>query len=97
MPLFAMLTTLSHGSLSDPQSLGALERQVMQRVRTECPTVEWVNNFAVLGPCDYLDIFKAPDLETAMQLATIFRTVGHANVEVWPATEWSRFKELISS
>ena len=37
----------------------------MDRVRQKCPQVEWISSYAVLGPCDYLDIFRAPDIEAA--------------------------------
>jgi hypothetical protein len=49
-----------------------LERQAMERVRKECP--EWVNSYAILGPCDYLDIFRAKDIETASKVSTLIRT-----------------------
>jgi uncharacterized protein with GYD domain len=67
----------------------------MEQIRKECPQVEWLHNFAILGPCDYLDIFRAPDLETAMEVATIIRTYGHASTEVWTATEWQKYKEML--
>ena len=95
MSTFIMLTRLSHGALSSPSSLETLEREVMERMRAECPKVEWLSSFAVLGPCDYLDIFQAPDIETATKVATIVRTFGHADTEIWAATEWERFKELV--
>ena len=34
----------------------AIERQAMERVRKECPEVEWVKSYAILRPCDYLGI-----------------------------------------
>lgn len=49
----------------------------------------------MLGPYDYLDIFEAPEIETAMKVSTLVRTFGHAHTEVWAATEWQRFKELV--
>lgn len=49
----------------------------------------------MLGPYDYLDIFKAPDIAAATKVATAVRTFGHANTEVWGATEWEEFKELV--
>ena len=75
--------------------MGELERQVMDRVRAECPEIEWQSSFAVLGPYDYIDIFRAPDVEAATKVATIVRTFGHAQTEIWAATEWERFKEII--
>ena len=95
MPNFVMLTRLAHGALKYPENLEKLERQVMDRVRTECPGVEWSASYAVLGPYDYLDIFSAPDIESATKVATIIRTFGHAHTEVWGATEWQRFKEVV--
>lgn len=95
MPLFVMLSHLEHGSLKSPDSLEELEKQVMERIRSECPDVEWISNFAVLGPYDYVDIFRAPDNESAVKVATLIRTFGHAQTEIWPAVEWKRFKELI--
>ena len=92
---FVLLTRLSPDALQSPQALEELEREAARRIRSECPQVEWVNNCAVLGPYDYLDIFRAPDLETAAKVATIVRVFGHAHTEVWGAVEWERYKELI--
>lgn len=97
MPSFVMLTQLSHGSLRSPAALEELERQVMKRIRAECAGVEWSESYAVLGPYDYVDIFVAPDNDAAMKVATIIRTFGHAQTEVWPATEWRAYKEMVRS
>ena len=95
MPTFIMLTRLATGALRSPRSLESLEKRAMERIRSECSTVEWVGNYAILGPWDYLDIFRAPDIETATKVSTLIRTFGHAHTEVWSATEWQRFKEIV--
>jgi hypothetical protein len=41
-----------------------------------------------------VDIFQAPDIESATKVATIIRTFGHAHTETWAATDWQRFKEI---
>ena len=95
MQTFIMLTQLAHGALNNPEELETLEKRVMDRVAGQCPEVKWVASYAILGPHDYLDVFQAPDTRTAMQVSTIVRTFGHANTEIWGATEWKRFKKMI--
>jgi hypothetical protein len=92
-----MLTRLSPEAARSPKALEELERQAMDRVRKECPDVEWVSSYAILGPCDYLDIFRAKDIETATKVSTLVRTFGHAHIEIWSASEWARFKEIVRS
>jgi uncharacterized protein with GYD domain len=95
MPTFVMLTRLAPGSLSSPQALEGVEKVVMAQVRGACPGVSWLASYAVLGPYDYLDLFSAPDIEAAVRVSSLVRTFGHAHTEVWPATDWQRFKELV--
>lgn len=95
MLTFIMLTRLSPEAVRSPKALEELERQAMERVRKECPDVEWIMSYAILGPCDYLDIFRAKDIETASKVSALVRTFGHAYTEIWTATEWDRFKEIV--
>ncbi|MEA5113137.1 MAG: GYD domain-containing protein [Geobacteraceae bacterium] len=95
MLTFIMLTRLSPEALRSPSNLEDLEKKTMEHIRKECPKVEWVGNYAILGPCDYLDIFTAPDLEAAMSVATIIRSYGHATTEIWTATEWKKYKQIV--
>lgn len=95
MAEFVMLTRLHSGAIQSPKSLEALEKQVMDRIRSECPDIQWIHNYAVLGPWDYLDIFSAPDDTAAFKVATIVRSFGHAHTEVWSARSWGAFKDMI--
>jgi len=78
-----------------PRELEQLERDAVKRVREECSDVEWLNSCAVLGSYDYFDIFIANDIETAACVSAIIRTFGHVQTEIWTATNWDRFKELV--
>lgn len=94
MVLYVMQTRLSPEALTRPESVVDLNIRVEERIKKECPSVRWVANYAVLGPCDYLDIFEAPDADTATKVALIVRSFGHATTETWMATPWDRFVEL---
>jgi uncharacterized protein with GYD domain len=95
MTTFIMLTRLAHGSLNSPRTLEDLEKTVKARIDAQCRGVRWLANYAVFGPYDYVDIFEAPDLDSAAKVSAIIRTFGHAHTEIWPATPWSHFKDMI--
>ncbi len=94
MPTFAMLTRLSPEAVTTPGVVSELNQKVEDRIKHECPGVTWLANYSVLGPCDYLDLFEAPDNETATKVALIVRSFGHATTETWVAVPWARFEEM---
>jgi hypothetical protein len=49
MLTFITLTRLSPQAVRSPQALEDLERQAMERVRKECPDVEWIKSYTILG------------------------------------------------
>jgi uncharacterized protein with GYD domain len=95
MGSYVILTRVSPEAVKTPESLRELEQEVKTRVERECPDVKWIANYAVMGPYDYLDLFEAPDNETAMRVSTIIRSVGNSSTELWPATEWSEFRKNV--
>lgn len=92
MSTFIMLTQMSRDDAGEPAKLTALERRAVDQIRSSCPGVTWKANYVRLNNSDYIDIFDAPDMETAARAAAIIRSVGHAQAEVWPAVEWDEFK-----
>jgi len=36
-------------------------------------------------------------VDTASKVSALVRTYGHAQTEVWGATEWSHFKDVVRS
>ena len=97
MSTFIMLTKLSPEAVRSPHAVGVLEGRVKRAIELECPDVEWVTSYAILGPYDYLDVFRAPDVATATKVAALVRIAGHATTEVWPATEWERFRQMVAA
>ena len=55
--------------MRSPESLEELENEAMRAIRGSCEGVEWLQSWAVMGGCDYLDVFRARDQETAMKVA----------------------------
>jgi len=94
MVTYVMLTRLSPQALTRPESVAELNREVEDKIKEECSAVRWIANYAVLGPCDYLDIFEAPDSDTATKVALLVRSFGHATTETWVATRRDRFLNL---
>lgn len=97
MSTFIMLTKLATSAARTAPNLEELERSAADHVRQQCPNVHWLQSFAVLGRPDYVDVFTAPDLETAMKVSALVRTFGAADTEIWPAVEWDRFKTVMRS
>jgi uncharacterized protein with GYD domain len=96
MSTYVILTRVSPESITTPQALDRLESEVANRIASECPDVKWVANYAIMGPYDYLDVFEAPDNDTAMRVSTIIRAFGNSTTEIWPATEWKQFKKILA-
>ena len=95
MTTYVMLTRLTPESVKSPADLKHLEKTVAERIRKDCPDVKWLGNYAILGPYDYLDLFDAPNEETAAKVTMIVRSFGHAQTETWTALPWERFERLI--
>ena len=95
MATYVMLTRLSPDTVTSPAAIAELGRRVAEELETACPEARWLASYAVLGPYDYVDVFEAPDNEAAAKVAVVIRSFGHATTEVWPATPWDRFVEIV--
>jgi uncharacterized protein with GYD domain len=97
MATYVMLTRLSPDAITEPDSIKALGRRVIDKLNIEIPEANWLSSYATLGPYDYLDLFEAPDNETAAKVSVIVRSFAHATTKIWPATNWERFLEVVGS
>ena len=95
MNTYLMLTRLAPAAAPSPAALEHLEKNVMERIRAQCPGIKWRANYAVLGPWDYVDVFEAPDSDAAFKVSSIVRMFGYAHTEVWTVQDWKRFKDLL--
>jgi uncharacterized protein with GYD domain len=97
MITFIMLTRIAPDFVRSPRTLEDIERATMDRIRSACPSVAWGKSYAALGRYDYVDVFQAPDVETAMRVAVLVRAHGHADTEIWPVVEWDAFRRSVLS
>jgi len=95
MTTYIMLTRLSPEAVTRPGAIAELGKAVAETLRSQCPEAKWVTSYAVLGGCDYLDIFEAPDETVASRVALVIRSLGRATTETWVATHWHRFRETV--
>ena len=61
----------------------------------EMPRRQVVNHYSLLGPYDFMDIYEAPDEETAAKVSWITLSMGAATAESWTAIPYGKFLELV--
>jgi uncharacterized protein with GYD domain len=95
MPLYVLMTRLAPESLRDAPGRRATGKEWLHKVREACPDVQFVAHYALLGPYDFMDIYEAPDAETAHRVSLISRAEGALSAESWQALPYDRFLEVL--
>ncbi len=91
MHRFVLMTRLSPESMSDARGRRAVGKEWLQKVQRCCPDVKWIGHYALLGPYDFMDIYEAPDIETAHRVSLISRSEGALSAESWPALPYDEY------
>jgi len=94
MQTFILMTKLSPEQSKQVKERAKLGRAWLGQVREKCPEVKFVAHYALLGPYDFLDIYEAPDEETAAKVSMISLANGAFQAESWTAIPYNRFVEL---
>lgn len=94
MQTFILMTKLSPDVGKKIKSRGKLGRAWITQVHDKCPEVKFVAHYALLGPWDFMDIYEAPDQESAAKVAMISLSNGAFSAETWNAIQYRRFVEL---
>lgn len=95
MPLFILMTKLAPDALRDAAGRQAMGKQWLSRVKQTCPEVRFHAHYALLGPYDFMDVYEAPDVETAQRVSLISRSGGALTAESWPAVKYEEFLGLL--
>ncbi len=66
----------------------------VERVVESCPEVKFLAHYALLGSYDFMDIYEAPDEESAAKVSMICSADGTFNVESWTAIPDKRIAHI---
>ena len=69
-------------------------RAWLEEIKRQCPEVNFIAHYALLGHWDFMDIYEAPDEETAVKVSIISRSFGAHQIESWPAIPSERLFQL---
>ncbi len=94
MQTFVLMTKLAPEMSKQVKELDRLGREWLDQVKEKCPEVKFLAHYALLGPYDFLDIYEAPDEETAAKVSLISLQTGAYLAESWVAIPYKRFVEL---
>ena len=95
MQTYILLTKLTPELLQMMKDRARLGKNFMEQVKDKCPEVKFVAHYALLGQYDFMDIYEAPDVETAAKVSMISQANGALQVESLPAIPYKRFLEMI--
>lgn len=95
MPTYIILSKLSPDALKDPKDLKQLATTVAQKIRAECPGVNWKDSYATLGRFDVVDIVEASDEKQIEKAAMLIRAYGRSTTETLPGTPWKEFLDTL--
>lgn len=97
MPIFILMTKLATESLHDAKVRRALGKEWLEKVHKVCPEVNFLAHYALLGPWDFMDIYEAPDVETAHRVSLVSRAEGALSAESWQAMPYEQHLELLDA
>ncbi len=94
MNTYVLMTKLSPETSKQVKERAKLGRAWLDQVREKCPEVKFIAHYALLGPYDFLDIYEAPDAETAAKVSMISLANGAFQAESWTAIPYTHFLKL---
>jgi len=73
---------------------GKASRLWVDQAKQLVPEARFIAHYALLGPYDFMDIYEAPDEQTAVKVAMIGSASGAFQVETWSAIPDAKLAEL---
>jgi len=91
MATFVILSRFSPDAFREPRDFKKLAEAVSNKIKTECPALNWKHSFATLGRFDVVDVVEADDPKQVERAAMIIRAYGHSTTETLTGTPWKEF------
>ena len=95
MKTFILLTKLAPEISRQMKDRARLGRNWLEQVKEKCPEVKFIEHYALLGPFDFLDIYEAPDEETAAKVSMISLSNGAFEAQSLIAIPYKKFLDLV--
>ena len=97
MQTYILLTKLSPDLTRQMKDRARIGKSWIDQVKEKCPEVKFISHYALLGQYDFLDIYEAPDEETAAKVSMISQKNGALQAQSLIAIPYKRFVELTES
>lgn len=94
MRTFVLMTKLATDEAARFKDRGTVGHAWLEKVKEKCPEVKFIAHYGLLGTWDFMDIYEAPDEETAARVSMISRANGAVSAESWTAIPYRRLVEL---
>ena len=94
MRTFILMTKLSPEVSRQVKDRAKIGRAWLEQVKQKCPELKFIAHYALLGPHDFMDIYEAPNEETAAKVSMISLANGAFSAESWATIPYKRFVEL---
>lgn len=94
MQTFILLTKLSQDVTRQMKDRNLIGHSWLDKVKEKCPEVKFISHYAILGQYDFLDIYEAPDTETAAKVSIISQANGAVTAESMIAIPYKKFLKL---
>ncbi len=90
--LFTKLSASIGEKVKDRKKIG---RVWLEEVKKKCPEVKFISHYALLGEYDFMDIYEAPNEETAAKVSIISLQNGAFQAKSMLAVPYKRYLKLI--
>jgi uncharacterized protein with GYD domain len=95
MPTYILITKLSADQSIQMKDRAKQGRAWLDQVKETCPEVKFLAHYFVLGQYDFIDIYEAPDEQTAAKVSLISMSKGAFQAQSLPAIPYKKYLELI--